>query len=347
MMATTKKKILKWATSAVKAGVTIGLLWWVIDSVGLNDPEGMSQFLDGIFSANIFILVLAVAFVPIMDFVSTIKWHMLVKYKHVSIGFWKLFAFYVVGRFFNMILPSSVGGDLIRIHLLGKETGQLASSAAIVFIERVTGLIMLVALTAGALLMAAGSFSQSWVQWLVLVAALGLAMIVLAFMVDGFYQFFVSIFKGLHPFIEKIFNKIDKMRSTIVEIGKNRNVLTLAFLNSFIFYIVAILNAWVSILVFDLSVPLTTMIIAVPIIMFLMNLPVSIGSLGIMEFSYTAVLSAFGIDPVVALSLALLMRLKLILAAGMGAITYQFVSLKISDPQKLKQELSASNAKSS
>ena len=50
--------------------------------------------------------------------------------------------------------------------------------------------------------------------------------------------------------------------------------------------------------------------------LFVVNIPLFVGNIGIMEFAYTLVLGAFGVSPQAALSAAHLMRLKMVLAAA-------------------------------
>ncbi len=335
------KKPISYLINIVKATITVALLYWVIQSAGLMQKEGFSDFMNSIKNASWKYLLISLLFVPIMDLVSAIKWYFIVRAKKIDVSYMRLFSYYVVGRFFNMILPSNIGGDLIRIHLLARDTGRLAESAAIVFVERVTGLITLVLATIAALFAAAGIFPELWLRWSVLVAGIGLVTLMAGLILDGIYFPVAGMFSRIHPFFQKILLKLGKMRGGIKSISADKSIMLAAFINSIIFYVFAVLNAWISILVFDAEVPLMTMIIAVPIIMFIMNIPVSIGNLGIMEFAFTAVLAAFGVSPSVALSLAILMRLKSYLSAGVGAITYQFISLNIGTKEDIKTELIA------
>ena len=64
-----------------------------------------------------------------------------------------------------------------------------------------------------------------------------------------------------------------------------------------------------------------------PIIMLIMNIPFSLGNLGLMEFAYTSVFVLFGYNPALGLSVALLMRLKSVFDALLGgALMPMFVS---------------------
>ena len=59
------------------------------------------------------------------------------------------YRFYLIGMFCNLWLPTSVGGDAVRAALAGRRWGNLSLSASSILVERITGLIALLAIGAG------------------------------------------------------------------------------------------------------------------------------------------------------------------------------------------------------
>jgi len=328
----------KKVVTLLKVVVTVALLIWIIDSANITSKEGFNKFIDSILNANLKLLILSILIIPIINMVSTIKWYYLVKAKNIVIGYWHLFKFYLVGNFFNLILPSSIGGDLIRVHLLGQYSKRYADSAAIVLLERVTGLITLIIYTFISLLIASKHFSSDLIFYGLIVAFFGIALLILLLTNKTVFSRSKEIVCTRIKSLEKIFIKIEKMHNSLRDLSKNKSVMAIAFLNSLFFYIMAVINTWISLLVFDAEVTFETMVLAVPIIMFIMNMPVSIGTLGIMEFAFTFVLTKFGITAHDALSLALLMRLKIFLDAGIGGILYAFTPSSI-NKKKLENDI--------
>ena len=53
-----------------------------------------------------------------------------------------------------------------------------------------------------------------------------------------------------------------------------------------------------------------------------MNLPISFGNLGLMEFAYIAIFQMMGYSAELALSVAILMRLKSLLDGVIGGVLY-------------------------
>lgn len=319
----------KLALFVIKLCICLGLLYLALQSSGILTKEGFSQAKQTIKDANLFYLAISVVFILIMDITSTIKWKALTSFKAIPISFARLLVFYIVGRFYNLILPSSIGGDVIRIHLLGKHTGNPAEAAAIVFVERFTGVIMLVLLASAAIMVAGLGNNESQLIVAVGVGVVGIVGIYWIIMDKRPLALLSRLTENFKlSFLEKVLAKARKLQTNIYTISSSNKALAISFALSGLFYFASMLNVWVTVLVFQEDVSLWSMVIAVPIIMFIMNIPVSIGNIGIMEFGYTMILMQFGVSGDVAIATALLMRLKLLLAGGIGGIFHLFLGNK-------------------
>jgi uncharacterized membrane protein YbhN (UPF0104 family) len=92
-------------------------------------------------------LLLASVGVGLLSTLSRVfKWYMLLRSRRITVGFGNLFIYYLVGRFFSKVLPTTIGGDVMRMHLLGVHTGQHADAAASIFVDRFIGLGTLIML---------------------------------------------------------------------------------------------------------------------------------------------------------------------------------------------------------
>jgi len=74
---------------------------------------------------------------------------------------------------------------------------------------------------------------------------------------------------------------------------------------------------YVTALAFSAEVRFSELLVAVPLIMFIMNLPISIGGIGLMEFAFIFIFDISGYSSALALSTALLMRFKSFLTLGL------------------------------
>ncbi len=75
--------------------------------------------------------------------VSAWKWKLLIQAQKVSIRCSLLFIYYNCCLFFNNFLPSSIGGDGIRIYLAGKKAADYPAAASSVVMERILATVSL------------------------------------------------------------------------------------------------------------------------------------------------------------------------------------------------------------
>ncbi len=304
--------------------VAFALLSLLVYQTGLFTEEGRAKLLDTLAGANLVMLLLCVLVGVLINMVSAFKWWMLTRSQQIGAGYWRIFSYYLVGQFYNQVLPTSVGGDVVRSYELGKFSGRQADSLASVFVERYTGILVLLLIAGVAVLAQLSRFSSAYI--FVSLAAFTIGLSAIAWLVFDLraYHSVRSFFTRLQPKTEVLFLKLDKLLESIVAYRKSPKVLAVAFINSFLFYFMAVLNVYVTAMVFQVDVAFTDMLLATPIIMLLMNLPISLGNLFLMEASYTGILALMGYSPALGLSVAFTMRLKSLLDGLMGGVLHPF-----------------------
>lgn len=81
----------------------------------------------------------------------SIRWKILLKAQGVNTAYTRLFSYYFMAAFFNTFLPSTIGGDTVRALESRRLTNNMTTSVMVVIVERLTGLIGLVLISASAL----------------------------------------------------------------------------------------------------------------------------------------------------------------------------------------------------
>ncbi|MFT5135128.1 MAG: hypothetical protein ACI9XU_001956 [Arenicella sp.] len=304
--------------------VSICLLTFVCYKVGLFSEQGRNSFLDVIKKADLLLLFASVLIAVLVNMSSALKWSMLAHARGLKAGYWRFFSYYLVGQFYNLFLPTSVGGDVVRSYELGKFTGKHADSLASVFVERYTGVLVLLALSGLAVLSQLSVFSVDFVIFSLVLFGLGLGFIAWMIFDSRIYLGFRRFISSKLPFSLGLFLKLDKLLDSVQVYANHRSALVWAFINSLLFYFLAVLNVYITALVFDLNINLIDMLIATPIIMLIMNIPLSIGNIGLMEFAYSEVFVLMGYSPALGLSVAILMRLKSLIDGLMGGVLQPF-----------------------
>lgn len=231
-----------------------------------------------------------------------------------------LLQYLYISRLYNLILPSSMGGDVIRIYRLGKVNKSIERAAASVFVERFVGMLVLLVLAAISFaFMTQGDirlFILSFAFVLIVTFGLGWAATDKRFV--RILEYFSK--RTNITFVHKVANKFEEFQNSIREVRKDKSFLFRLFAYSVVFYILAIVSVWVSALAFEQGVTFVDMVIAVPVIMLIMNLPVSIGGLGLMEASYTIAFELLGYSAELGLITALLMRAKAVMDGLIGGL---------------------------
>ena len=167
-------------------------------------------------------------------------------------------------------------------------------------------------------------FNVQFVVWSVVGFVVGLGLIAWSVLDMRVYAFFRRKMIDRHPVLNKVLDKTDKLLEAVAHYKQQKSALCWAMLNSLLFYVLAIVNIYIAARVFAVEVDFMDVAIATPIIMLIMNIPLSIGNLGLMEFAFTVVFEMVALGSVLGLSVALLMRVKSLLDGAMGGILYPF-----------------------
>lgn len=300
--------------------LTILLLSLVAYQADLLTTQGRAVFVTMFTNANISLLVYAVIFGIVVNLISAYKWFLISHSQRLGAGYWRIFVYYVVGQFYNMFLPTSVGGDVVRAYQLGKFSGRQADSLASVFVERYTGVVTLLLTAATAVLTQVARFNHSFVLVCLLFFAVGLGLIAW-FVIDARpYQWCRAFAVARFTKLERLFLKLDKLVLSIDAYRQHPKVLILAFVNSFVFYLAAVINVYLCALAFNSEVQFIDVLIVTPIIMLIMNIPFSFGNIGFMELGYSSMFALMGYAPELGLSIAILMRFKSFFDAALGGV---------------------------
>ncbi len=143
------KKKLKWI---LKLGFTASLFVLIFNPslFGIKKQfipvtlEGLWAEIQGIDVSLFWKWILAAAVIKALGMLSSmIRWNLLLKGQAIKLPFSHLVGTFLVGRFFGMFLPSTIGLDGYRLYDVAKHTGKAIESTTVILIEKLTGLITL------------------------------------------------------------------------------------------------------------------------------------------------------------------------------------------------------------
>src|SRR5438270_1933004 len=131
----------KYAASLLKAGLAIGILVWLARSGKLN----LSRMAGALEHWPMLLIIVAVVYLQIA--VTAWRWSLLLRAQGFCIGPGQAVRLNLIGCLFNMVIPGSVGGDVMKAYYITRDvTGRKAEAVATIVLDRVVGLLGLLML---------------------------------------------------------------------------------------------------------------------------------------------------------------------------------------------------------
>ncbi len=328
----------------VKAVISVAFFMVLISFVQANE---LLHYLRRI---NWFYFSLSLLLGPLLLLASCWKWSVILGIHDRKTAFVSLARIYFIGYFFSNLLPSTVGGDVARSLYAGKLIADQPFSAVSVFIERVSGLFLLLVLVVVAPLMRPSLYHNPFVFvpaccaffLLGLFFWLGKVRDPLALPGRIMRRFFSGLYrlagKSSHSWFRRgilflqrlqarIFDKLSafhgELKTALVTIRHNQRLFITIVALTILFYFLTWLNVYIAFRAFGIKRSLWEISALVPTIMVVGQLPVTLlGNLGFFESVYVFYFLLIGIPPEGSLAMGLLMRLKMLLLGCIGFLVY-------------------------
>ena len=88
----------------------------------------------------------AVLLLAVTQVISSRRWQMLGRALGFSVGMLRITSYFFIGMFFNLVLPTSVGGDVVRAYYLTGRSGHKLPAFVSVLADRINGFYVLLGL---------------------------------------------------------------------------------------------------------------------------------------------------------------------------------------------------------
>ena len=250
---------------------------------------------------------------------SSLKWQLLLKTDGVQVPLKSLLSSYLIGTFFNLFLPSSIGGDSYRV-VEASRHGGAAKSFASVFADRLTGFLALAIW--GLLFSAVGwsSLPDKRILWLpVLVFGL------MATMVFALVQrtWLVAVLRFLRfDRLKKLDAFLHRFLDSMAGYHADRALLAKVFSISLFFQMMAMVIIFCISRAMGWQMPFIYFSIFVPLITLGEALPISIFGIGVRDSLYVFFFSQGGATREQALSMALVYVLITTVYSLLGGVLF-------------------------
>jgi uncharacterized protein (TIRG00374 family) len=234
---------------------------------------------------------------------SAVRWQRVLAALGLETGLRPLVSHYLASLFVGNVLPSTVGGDVLRVSRLAATNGDVPDTFASVVLERLTGWLVLPVLTLAALAVNPGLHREAPhavdVAIAVAVGTLVLLVVILA--------------AAAHPRIGGRFAASDGWRrfTGAVHLGldrfRRRPALAIEVLTAgFAYQLAVMLAAFLAGKALGIGVSWTAILAFFPVVAIIQVLPITIGGLGTREGALVLFLGGLGVAQSDAIALGLL-----------------------------------------
>lgn len=264
------------------------------------------------------------------QFVSSVRWRLFLPR---ALGIRRLFSLYLIGSFFNTILPGIIGGDAVKGFYLYQATRNGSLTLASIFMDRYIGFVVLIAVCTIAFPFGYEYFRGSPVTWLV-------PFVVLLFLIASFLIFGLRLGQRI-KIISNFYDYFHMYRNQKKTIAKTT-------LLSLLIQLAGVLSVYILALGFKQDIPFIVFLIFIPLTVMFTTIPVSISGLGVREGAYVLLFGLLGIKPEVATAISLSWFFAIVTGSLLGLIEYlrykkepgkeiDFRTLNIGDSRNMKE----------
>jgi len=233
----------------------------------------------------------AVGLLIVTQLISTRRWQLLARALGFRRDFGQLVQYYFVGMYFNLLLPTSVGGDVVRAWYLDGGSGRRLPALGTVLLDRLCGLLALVALACLAVLLSPRAL-PAWLPW-------------------SFASVTCGILLGLAllPVVARLSARVGRswahLQSGMTALRSPRLLGAITLLSLFV-QAANVGIVWLVTKSLQAPIPTSYLWLVVPLVSLLTLLPISINGMGVREGALVVLLAPIGVGGEIAVSVALL-----------------------------------------
>ncbi len=294
----------------LKIGVSLGLLLLLLWKVGWRETwetfrQSDFRYLLAAWGLYLFSMV-----------IRAYRWQSLLLIQKLRAPLSKLISLYFIGTFFNTVLPTGIGGDVVRMYELSRHSSQSTESISTVLVDRLCGFLVLFAMASLALI-----FSYRLIP--AVVSAI-IIVITLISILGVWIAFNETVWRWLKrmPLLSWLL-EMRRVQEFHTSIQAYRTPATSrALLASLAFNILLMVFNYLIALALGVRISPWYFLVFIPIISFLLILPVSLSGIGVREGGYVLLFAQAGVPNSLALAMSLCVYAITVATGLLGGLLY-------------------------
>jgi glycosyltransferase 2 family protein len=252
--------------------------------------------------------------------ISTFRWQRLLLAEGIRLPLWRLTLVYFEAAFFNLFLPTLIGGDIVRGYTIYRITQGHDASIASIFADRLSGFAALVGIALIALGLAYGQIRDPQVAAMILIVAVAFTVTVGVLLDNRMKERASRLlrFVGLTRFQAKLQGMVEALQ----RYRGHRQALGQAVLLSLLLQGLIIVTYYLIGAGLNLGVSIAYFFLYVPLITFVAMVPVSVAGLGVREGSVVYFFAKVGVDAATALTMSLTWFALTLVVSSLGGLAF-------------------------
>jgi len=300
---------------SIKVLITLALLVFLAYQMDLEVLLGI------LLSANPFYILLGALIQFSSMFLGVVRWQTILRNFGINSKIVPLIKITFIGYFFNLFLPSGIGGDFFRSYYLAKQEDRgMSTTVTTTVLERSAGLCAL--LIIGTSFAALQDISVEGVRlFYVFLSMITLYLLAILVLFHNWMHRTISAFlikrnlEDLEAKMELVYQGLNSLRSSKGSILK-------AFILSLVIQFLSVLIVWVAAQAIQIEAPFGVFLIFVPLINLSIMVPLTINGIGLRESLFYLFFSQIGIPAETAVGLSLVTFALYVLTAFPGLVVY-------------------------
>ena len=297
-----------------RIGISIVLLIFLFRRV---DERTLFSYIKNADKAFLFLAF----FVFFLSYVfSFFRWVMLLKAANIYLPLKRIVISFSGGVFFNLFLPSTIGGDFMRSVDLAAHTGKTKEVVATVLLDRLSGYVGLVVLALTALGLGWRIIHDATILFSIFI----ITIILIAILITLFNSFlYVKINRMLvSPTAGRIRDSLRQLHHEVHIFRHKKKVVLKNLLLSLMVQLCAPLSFYFIALSLGIRINIIYFLIFLPIIGAITLLPISIGGLGLRDATTIFFFAKIGISKDFSFAMSLLSFCFILIIGAAGGLIY-------------------------
>lgn len=308
----------------LKLGVAVGVMAFILARAGLG------ALYQALAEADWRWVLLALGLATAAMVVNTARWQLMLRGQGARVPLVSLVRLYLVAMFFNNVLPSRFGADVVRAYGAAGMGTSKTQSAAAVLMDRLVGAISVLALGSLAIALRSSDLPPVFLQ--MIVAGSAMSLVALAFMVyrnDRLANLRLRVLAMTEISVLgfKLRPRLETALNALRSYSRAPGIVVQGFLISLVANGLSVINLYLYALAVRAEgshglVGLGDVATIAPFILAIGLVPISPNGIGTIEAAMVVLFGALGVDEHVALAVALLRRLSLLVLSLVGGVLY-------------------------